>query len=110
MDLAAAFAARGRRVVAVTQRPPDTYQGIRAQRLAYLAAHVDFAQADLTGADGVAALVQKFAPSLWIHHAGFADSYASPDYDVTRGFQVNVVALNAIYNALAGRGCGVIVT
>ncbi|MGZ5897718.1 MAG: NAD-dependent epimerase/dehydratase family protein, partial [Xanthobacteraceae bacterium] len=34
----------------------------------------------------------------------------SPDYDMTTGFNVNVVALSHIYSALAGSGCGVVVT
>ena len=110
MHLAKAYAARGRRVVAVTQRSVDQYRGIRARRLEFLSEHVEFAQGDLTDPRAMTALAEKFEPSLWLHHAGFADSYASPDYDVATALNVNVVALSHVYRALAGRGCGVIVT
>jgi nucleoside-diphosphate-sugar epimerase len=110
LHLAKDHARRGRRVVAVTSRPHSAYEGIRAQRLKALAGAVEFVEADLTDKAAVRGLVERHTPSLWVHHAGFADAYASPDYDIARGLAVNVVPLTHLYPGLAGSGCGVIVT
>ncbi len=110
LHLARHHARRGERVVAVTSRPLSAYDGIRARRLASLQGQVAFVEADLTDGAAVAALVAQSKPTLWLHHAGFADAYASPDYDLAEGLRVNAAALAPLYQALAGRGCGVIVT
>lgn len=110
LHLALDHVRRKNRVVAVTSRPRSGYEGIRAQRLKELEGRVEFAQADLTDRAAVAALVERTQPSLWLHHAGFADAYASPDYDIARGFAVNVAPLTQLYASLAGGTCGVIVT
>ena len=34
---------------------------------------------------------------LRIHHAGFAEKYASPDFDIARGWAVNVAPLDRLY-------------
>ena len=58
----------------------------------------------------VRALVDRFAPDIWIHHAGHAVDYASLSYDQALGDSVNVAPLDAIFRALAGSRGGVIVT
>lgn len=110
LHLALDHVRRQHRVVAVTSRPRTAYDGIRAHRLSELDGKVEFAEADLRDRDAVAALVDRAAPSLWLHHAGFADAYASPDYDIAAGFAANVVPLTQLYQSLAGGGCGVVVT
>jgi nucleoside-diphosphate-sugar epimerase len=110
LHLAQDHVRRRHRVVAVTSRPRTAYDGIRARRLKDLEGKVEFVQADLTEPAAVARLVERTQPTLWLHHAGFADAYGSLDYDIAAGFAVNVVPLTHLYQSLAGGGCGVIVT
>lgn len=104
------FASRGDKLVATISRPRDAYTGIAAERLAALEGRIELAPLDLRDDAGIAALIQKVAPSLWIHHAGFAEGYASADYDMARAEAINVAPLEALYRGLAGGHCGVIVT
>jgi nucleoside-diphosphate-sugar epimerase len=108
--LARAFAANGWDVIAVTSRERHEYEGIRAERLGFIPENATFAVCDLTDPDALAALVQRHAPALWVQHAGYADNYASLDYDLEKSLDMNVVALAPLYRALAGTGCGVVVT
>lgn len=108
--LARAFAAADYRVVAVTSRPRDAYDGVRAQRLGFISDAVTFAVGDLTDAGALDALIEDHAPDVWVQHAGYADNYASPDYDLAKSLPLNVVALEPLYQRLAETGAGVLVT
>ena len=108
--LANAFAARGASVTAVLGRPLDRYEGIRAARLATLRARVALVVGDLEAPADIAGIIAQASPDLLVHHAGHATGYGSPDYDLAGALAVNVLALDPIYRALAGRGCGVIIT
>jgi len=108
--LARTFADAGYDVVAVTSRTRDTYDGVRAERLDYIADYVQFTVCDLTNTDALGALIDTHQPNVWLHHAGYADNYASRDYDLEKSLAFNVVALEPLYQRLSGTGCGVIVT
>ena len=108
--LAHTFAMRGWRVVAVVSKPQGDYDGIRAERLTYIADHVEFATCDLTNEESVGALAATHQPDLWIQHAGYATDYASPQYDLEKSFPLNVLALEPLYKTLAGTKAGVIIT
>lgn len=108
--LAHAFARSGDKVVAVTSRPRDAYEGIRAARLKYIERHVEFSVCDLTDARQVGALIATHHPAVWVQHAGYADNYASREYDLRKSLALNVVALEPLYRHLQGTGAGVIVT
>lgn len=108
--LARAFAAEGYRVVAVTSRPRDSYDGVRAERLAFIGDAAEFAVCDLTDGDAIGALIAAHKPAVWVQHAGYADNYASSDYDLEKSLPMNVVALEPLYRRLADTGCGVLVT
>jgi nucleoside-diphosphate-sugar epimerase len=110
LHLALDQAHRQHRVIAVVSRPRTTYDGIRGRRLAALDGNAELTQVDVTDSAAVTALVARVKPDLWLHHAGFADAYASPDYDLAKGLTVNVAPLTYLYKALAGTGCRVIVT
>ncbi len=107
--LAKAFA-RDWQVIAVIRKSQGDYEGIRAQRLAYIAEDVTFRTCDLSEDAAVRALVAEIKPALWIQHAGYAENYASPDYDLEKSFQVNVLALKPLYEALAEVGGDIILT
>ena len=110
MHLARAFAVRGANVVAAISRPRAAYDEIRARRLATLQAHVRLVETDLRVAGAMSTLIGEVAPDLLVHHAGDAISYGSLDYDLAASMAVNVAPLDEIYGALAGSGCGVIIT
>ncbi|HVX91632.1 MAG TPA: NAD(P)-dependent oxidoreductase [Xanthobacteraceae bacterium] len=108
--LARHWAQRGHRVVATLSRPRARYEGIEARRLAAIAPFVEFHPLDLREPRTIMALLDRTAPTLWIHHAGYATNYASPDYDLEAGHAVNVAPLAVLYAALARTRCGVILT
>lgn len=108
--VARAFAEAGDAVTATHSRPRATYDGIRAERLAFAGEHAALAQLDITDAAAVAALAARVKPDLWVHHAGYATRYAGPDYDMAAAAAVNVQPLDAIYAAMAETGGGVIIT
>jgi nucleoside-diphosphate-sugar epimerase len=110
MHLARHFAGEGHRVVGTISKPRENYSGVRAERLKALDGSVELVQLDVADAAAVAALVERVAPALWLHHAGYAVNYASHDYDLARGFSANVAPLTHLYRCLAVKGCNVIVT
>ncbi len=97
-------------VTAVTSKPMDQYEGIRAVRLNHVKEDVSHRICDLTDAQAVAKLVEEVRPQLWIQHGGFAENYASPDYDLEKSLDVNVLALKPLYQALAKIGACIILT
>lgn len=110
MHLARRFAREGFRVVGTISKPRPAYDGMRAARLRELDGVVTFVELDIADAEAVAAAVEKFSPSLWLHHAGYTTAYTSNDYDSAKGFAANVAPLTHIYRSLAGRDCGVLLT
>jgi nucleoside-diphosphate-sugar epimerase len=108
--LARHFAAAGHRVVGTISRRRASYAGIEAARIAWVEPHLELAPLDLRDPAAFAPLVERTEPRLWVHHAGYATNYASPDYDLAAAAAVNVVPLDHLYVALKGAGCGVIAT
>lgn len=108
--LALRFLCMGRRVVGATTG--SRLDGVRLERVqAVTGAGGEHKPLDMTNARELRAFIEKVRPALWLHHAGWAKDYASPDYDLDRAHAVNVAPLAALYPALAGVGCrGVIVT
>lgn len=101
---------RGRRVVGAVSGARRS--GERLERVeAVVRAGGEQKVLDMTDPEALGAFVAKVRPDLWLHHAGWTENYASPDYDLERGFAINVAPLAALYPALAHAGCrGVIVT
>jgi nucleoside-diphosphate-sugar epimerase len=108
--LAVAFADAGWRVNAIHSRSIAAYDDVRAERLKLVRERARLIEADLGDPTAAQTIVDAVSPTLWIQHAGFADNYASPDYQLGAAHAVNVLALNPIYRTLAGGGCGVIIT
>lgn len=108
--LARAFADAGYAVTATHSRPRDAYDGIRAQRLDFAAQGADLAQLDVTDEAAIGVIARRVRPTVWVHHAGHAADYASPDYDAAMGRTVNVQPLEAIFAAMTDTGGGVIIT
>lgn len=97
-------------VIAVTSRGREAYEGVRAARLDFVADAVTFATCDLTDENALANLIKTHKPDVWVQHAGYADNYASRDYDLEKSLALNVVALEPLYRQLANSDCRVIVT
>lgn len=110
MHLAEAFCEAGWGVIAVTSKPVGDYDGIRAERLERIKHLVTFEVCDLTNVAAVRLLVEEAKPQLWLHHAGFAQNYASADYDLAKSFAINVTPLKALYEALNKIGACCIIT
>ncbi len=108
--LARHWASRGHQVIGMLSRPRREYDGVAAQRLASIEPLVKLDHLDLRKPDDIPALVERTTPDLWIHHAGYAASYASFDYDLDAGHAINVAPLTSLFAALAGTRCGVILT
>ena len=109
--LAKEFARQGWAVTATLSRPREAYDGIWAIRLQQLEGRVSWQTLDLRDEKAVREFIAQTGPNLWLHHAGHAANYGSPDYDLHAGHAVNVEPLAHIYAEFAktGRG-GVIVT
>ena len=110
MHLAQGFAEAGWDVTGLISSPLVSYQDTRAKRLKNLKEIISFRLGDLTNSGDIRGIVQDIEPSLWIQHGGFAENYQRADYDLAKSFQVNVLALSPLYQALAEVGAGVIVT
>ena len=55
--------------------------------------------------------ISNIKPDFFIHHAGWANSYASIDYDLVRSYQTNVIPLSVIFSSLKKNKCkGIIIT
>lgn len=108
--LACRFAADGHPVIATHSRPASDYRGIQKQRLDALPDGVTTAELDIRDDDQTGALLDRFAPTLWVHHAGYATAYGSLDYDLATGFDINVVPLTALYRRLENSSTSVLVT
>lgn len=110
LHLVRRFVAEGDRVVALHSKPAAVYDGIRKARLDAVGDVAELIEADIADAAAINALIEREQPGLWIHHAGYAENYGSPDYDLAASFAVNVTPLPTLFQALEGRECGVIVT
>ena len=109
--LAKGFAQQGWAVTATLSKPREAYDGIQAERLKWIGESAPWQILDLRDEKAVREFIAHLKPDLWVHHAGFAVNYGSPDYDLRAGHAVNVAPLPYIYDELAKAGCGgVIVT
>ena len=109
--LAREFAQKGWAVTATLSQSRDAYDGIKAERLKWIEKFVSWQTLDLRDEKPVRNFIARIKPNLWLHHAGYAVNYGSPDYDLRTAHAVNVEPLVYIYEELAKAGCGgVIVT
>jgi len=109
--LARGFAQKGWAVTATGTQTFDAYKGIQAERLKWIGESVSWQALDLRDEKAVKDFIARVRPELWVHHAGYAVNYGSPDYDLRAGRAVNVQPLSYIYEELKKARCGgVIVT
>ena len=90
----------------------DNYSGIQKIRLNKLISKITFIENfNLTNHNIIDKTISKIKPDLFIQHAGWAKSYNSFDYDIKKGFEINVIPLSTIFQSLKKYGCeGIIIT
>ena len=55
--------------------------------------------------------ISNIKPDYFIHHAGWANFYASREYDLIKSYQTNVIPLSVIFSSLKKNKCkGIIIT
>lgn len=110
MHLARIFSNAGWDVTAIISKPFESYDGIRAKRLATLIGEVSFVTCNLLDTIALKQVIDDCQPDLWIQHAGYTENYGSLDYDLRKSLDLNMLSLEPLYQHLAGRECGVIIT
>lgn len=110
--LAAHFSRLGARVVGTISKSVHAYKRPQSERLTFVSeAGICLRELDITDKQQLQNFVHRVSPDIWIHHAGWAEQYASLEYDLEKGFEVNVAPLEILYPALSeARAAGIIVT
>ncbi|MDO8527453.1 MAG: NAD(P)-dependent oxidoreductase [Deltaproteobacteria bacterium] len=109
--LALGLKKKGFEVTGIVSKPLEEYSGTRKTRLDHIKDHCALRVLDMTNETEMRRFISEQKPQVWIHHAGFAVQYASPDYDRKMGHAVNVEPLYPLFEALHQNGAlGVIVT
>ena len=112
MHLALYLSRQKFRVIATTSNPVDSYSGIQALRLKVLKnSNVFFEKLNLLNAEEITSLVNQYRPSVWVHHAAWAQNYASLDFDFNKAINIGCDCLPIIYQALKNNNAqGVVIT
>ncbi len=97
--LAKYFSNQGLPVIGTISRSIEHYDDIRLQRLKDLKG-TKLEVVDLCHRKMVEHFIESVKPVFWFHHAGFAKDYGSFEFDMDRGYDVNVRPLEWIYPAL----------
>jgi nucleoside-diphosphate-sugar epimerase len=99
------------KVLPTGSKNPEDYENHRSQRIEFSRPENNWTVLNLEDQPGIKKFISKVQPDIWVHHAGYATNYASPNYDTRKGQKINVTPLKYIYETLAQNGCrGVVVT
>ena len=90
----------------------DNYSSIQKLRLKKLVNKIKLIENfDLKNHILINKTISKIKPDIFIHHAGHAKNYNSFDYDLKKGYQINILPLPIIFKSLSENGCnGIIIT
>ena len=110
--LTARLARDGHRVIGTHSRARGEYAGVRDERLVLAeSAGAELATLDLLDPAAIERLVRDRRPDVWFHHAGWARSHGSHDYDLEAARRVDTQPLDTVFPALKeSGGQGVVVT
>jgi len=108
--LAAKFHLAGWKVIGTYSKNIDGYSGIQANRLDALKPEIELRQLDIRNNDAAADLLSDIAPSMWVHHGGYADNYGSMDYDWSVASSINVAPLYHLYPLFVKSQTRVVIT
>ncbi len=107
--LAPAFAAAGYRVVGAVNTPAASMDALHLER--WRMAESSLARVcslDVTDSLAVAALIAAETPQIWINLAGIGKNFAGDSYDLAQAMRIDVLPLDAIYQAMAAVGGSVL--
>ena len=105
-----ALAAAGHEVVATFRSPLTAYEGVRARRVADVAAAAEPAEGVSFGSSGFLALLRERGFDVLCHHAAEATNYTSPDFDVEAAVARNTHGLPSVLGRLAESRAPVVLT
>jgi len=92
-------------VIATITKPISEYEAIRKKRLELLSSKVILAHLDISAPEQLKDFIKTHKPELWIHHAGYVQNYASPDYDLKDANRINVDPLFTLVPLLKEFAC-----
>lgn len=105
------LAGAGHHVVAPLRGTPESYDGVRAERVARLAGQVEIVPDAAFGGRRFLDLVDGQSWDLLCHHGANVTDYKSPDFDVVGALAENTRSLPEVLRRFAGRGGrGVVLT
>jgi len=110
MHLCSAFSKNSWRVIAAHTQELTAYTEPQATRIDQISRAMEFEKIDICDQEDLTRIVDKYAPALWIQHAGFATNYASADYDFENGLKVNAGSIATLFKVLNNKQCGTIIT
>ena len=87
-------------VLPTGSKNPGDYETHRAQRIEFGGLENIWTVLNLEDELGIKKFICKHQPDIWIHHAGYAANYASPNYDTHKGQEINVAPLKYIFENL----------
>lgn len=100
------------RILGIISQSAGSYQDLRLRRLhGAVDAGAELRELDITDETALCDFIEAECPDVWIHHAGWAENYSSSEYDLDKGYAINVKPLRSLYAALSQTNCrGVIIT
>ena len=98
-------------ILPVGSKKSEDYESQHTRRIDFGGGKNNWTVLNLKNEPSIKKFIRIFRPDIWVHHAGYAKNYASPNYNIREGYDTNVAPLKYIFENLAQNGCkGVLVT
>jgi len=110
MHLCEKFSDNGWQVIASHSQNLAEYTALQSSRISHISNKVEFEQFNINDDDALSNIVNEYAPTLWIQHAGYATNYASAEFEFEKGLTLNVGSVPKLFRILKDKNCGVIIT
>ena len=110
MHLCNMFAKNNWRVIAAHSEQTSAHRTPQLERISQLTGTVEFEKFDVSDKKKIRNIVNKYAPDVWIQHAGYTCNYGSPNFDFNKGIAVNAGAIPILFDVLKNKSCGIIIT
>ncbi len=101
------LAERGHEVTAIFQKEPESYQGVRGQRVGMLSKYCQSLFNCTFGSDKFLRFISQTHEKwdLLCHHAADVSNYKSPDFDPVAALHNNTLNIQPVLKSLAEKGC-----
>jgi len=100
---------KGHQVTATLRGFRAAYQGLKAQRLAWIEGNCELVEGAPFGSDTFLEKVEGGRFDILCHHAAEVANYRSPDFDIAAALAANTFRICDVLAALRRTGCGRIV-